>query len=222
MTEITSPGEEWRTIPGFPCYHISNLGRVKSLEKYVRKSNGQLRLVHEKLISISKNGDGYNCVTLFSDQIRKYLSIHRAIALTFIPNHLNLPVVNHIDGNKENNSISNLEWTTVEENTKHAIRTGLMPKRQPIQKWEVDRLKLRSIQSVSLFDTANNNKLFFTSIKECSAYLNVSPSTVSNSLSKSRLIFNRYQIERTDSNPILVNKKLRFISEKAKTQDYQP
>jgi hypothetical protein len=68
-----------------------------------------------------KNTNGYLIVTLD----KKQLSVHRLVALHFIPNPYNYPEINHKDGNKENNDITNLEWVSSEENKQHALKTGL-------------------------------------------------------------------------------------------------
>ena len=62
---------------------------------------------------------------LYKNNIRKVLRVHRLVAETFIPNKENKPFINHIDGNKQNNVISNLEWCTNKENCNHALKNGL-------------------------------------------------------------------------------------------------
>ena len=64
---------------------------------------------------------GYTQVCLVKDKIKKHLSVHRLVASHFIPNPSNKPQVNHIDGNKKNNKVSNLEWCTASENKLHAV-----------------------------------------------------------------------------------------------------
>lgn len=106
----------WKVIPAFGGrYEASETGEIRhSLNKNIRKPRinkfGYLQL------NFSRN-DG----TGKSDTIL----IHRLIAMTFIPNPLNLPEVNHKDGNKQNNSVENLEWCTVSDNAKHAYKMGL-------------------------------------------------------------------------------------------------
>ena len=107
--------EIWKEIEGYEKYQISSYGRVKSL-----KNNKESIKKH----SISSRG--YLVVTLFKNNISKTLTVHRLVANTFIENKDNKLTVNHIDGNKLNNNISNLEWVTYSENTKHAWDTGLM------------------------------------------------------------------------------------------------
>ena len=90
----------------------------------ILKQNGNVVLTHT-----SKNG--YLIANLTKNKKVKTEYVHRLVALTFIQNELQLKTVNHIDGNKLNNEISNLEWATHSENTKHAFRTGLQNNRHP-------------------------------------------------------------------------------------------
>lgn len=105
--------EIWKDIEGYEgIYQISNLGRVKSTRKNIIRNN--------------QNGkDGYKIISLWNKGKGKTFSIHRLVAETFIPNPDSKPVVNHIDGNKQNNNADNLEWCTNSENDLHAFRLGL-------------------------------------------------------------------------------------------------
>lgn len=111
--------EIFKDIKGYEGqYQISNFGRVKSLERYDRLN----RFIKEKFLVPRKHNNGYLRVCL-SHSVDKY--IHRLVAEAFIPNPENKLEVNHIDGNKLNNNISNLEWCTRSENNKHAFKIGL-------------------------------------------------------------------------------------------------
>jgi hypothetical protein len=108
--------EMWKDVTNWEgLYKISNLGNVYSV-----RSNKNLK--HQKS---GHKGSGYLQVPLHRDGKKKLTCVHRLIAEHFIPNPENKPVVNHLDGNKQNNEISNLEWCTVSENMKHAYDTGL-------------------------------------------------------------------------------------------------
>lgn len=114
----------WETINGYENYMISDFGEIKNI------TTG-------KILKQNSNGKGYLHVCLYdSEHVGKTILVHRIVAKTFIPNPDNLPQVNHIDENKENNSVKNLEWVTSEENINHGThnyRTGYNnPNRKPI------------------------------------------------------------------------------------------
>ena len=107
--------EVYKDIPGFEGkYMISNKGNVMSM-------NYQNTRKPKVLIPV-KHHLGYLLVHLGSSKIKM---VHTLVAEAFIPNPEGKPFVNHIDGNKSNNVVSNLEWVTSKENMEHAIRTGL-------------------------------------------------------------------------------------------------
>lgn len=103
-------------------YQISNYGRIKSL---TRKRDGMKRIEKEHIINQFNDGNGYKQFSLFKNKKKISYKTHRILAQTFLPNPNNYPCVNHIDGNKQNNKISNLEWCTYKYNTKHAWDIGL-------------------------------------------------------------------------------------------------
>ncbi|MCY7794121.1 HNH endonuclease [Bacillus spizizenii] len=106
-------GEELRPIDGVPEYGITNHSRVVNLRTMTE-------------VKPKVDGTGYLKVVLFRNKVRIERNVHRLVALHFIPNPKNLPMVNHIDGNKANADINNLEWVTPKENAQHASRTGLL------------------------------------------------------------------------------------------------
>lgn len=115
--------EIWKDIKGYEgLYQISNLGNVKAL---TRKYNwrGTIRKTTEKILLPQLTWNGYFRV-IFKNN-KKY-RVHRLVAEAFILNPLNLSQVNHIDGNKQNNCVDNLEWCTRSENIKHAYKKGLI------------------------------------------------------------------------------------------------
>jgi len=75
----------------------------------------------ERFLKPIKTSDGYSSINLYSDNTHMTLRIHRLVAQAFIPNPSQKPYVNHIDGNKENNNVGNLEWCTQKENVNHSI-----------------------------------------------------------------------------------------------------
>lgn len=123
--------EEWKDIKEYEgCYQISNLGRIKSLERYVKAKNNKLRKNKEKILSFFINKNGYLEATLCKNCKKRLHRVNRLVAETFIPNLENKPCVNHIDGNKLNNNANNLEWCTYSENLIHAWRNGLCKPRR--------------------------------------------------------------------------------------------
>ena len=118
--------EEWRDINGYEgWYQVSNLGRIKSLDRTVWFKNGKGKRDYKGKILKLKYHNGYAMVNLNKNKNLSVLYVHRLVAETFISNPNNLPVVNHIDGVKSNNNINNLEWCTYSENNIHAEKTGL-------------------------------------------------------------------------------------------------
>ena len=104
--------EKWSPIPN-TNYSVSSKGRVRNDKFNKIKANGNTT-------------DGYYKVDLYSDGQRETKKIHRLVAEAFIPNPNNLPQVNHIDGNKKNNDVNNLEWVNCSQNMLHAYENGLV------------------------------------------------------------------------------------------------
>lgn len=110
--------ENWKPVVGYEgLYEVSNLGRVKSLPRKGTKGG---------IVSVNySNSKHYAHIPLTKDSVLKTTSLHRVVAQAWIPNPQNKPQVNHIDGNKKNNCVNNLEWVTNLENMHHAIEHGL-------------------------------------------------------------------------------------------------
>ena len=154
--------ECWKPIKDYEgIYEVSNYGRVKSLERVIYNSgtkNG-LYTIHEKIIKqrINKKRHGYCELSLHKNGKEKRFKVHRLVAEAFIPNPNNLPEVNHIDGNKENNTLSNLEWVTSSENQKHRHLIGN---------------KKTSNRHIGMFNKKGEMVKDFNSILEAVAYFN--------------------------------------------------
>lgn len=118
--------EIWKGIEGYETlYQISNQGIVKSLDRIIKHKTGKLQPIKGLILKGDTNNAGYHRIRLFSISSKERVFVHRLVAQTFIPNPLNLPCVNHKDGNKKNNRVDNLEWTNYPDNIKHAYSTGL-------------------------------------------------------------------------------------------------
>lgn len=112
------PNEIWKDVLGWEgIYLVSNLGRIKSFSWRQYKGN----------ILKPQNQRGYRSVTLSHNGQHKMMMIHRIVANAFIPNPENKPTVNHIDTNRQNNIVSNLEWATSKEQIRHARLNGRFP-----------------------------------------------------------------------------------------------
>lgn len=123
---LSLPNEEWRYIKDFgKRYAVSNFGRVVSLARKVSNHTGYINKPN-RLLKTHKDQKGYIRTYLDKgDGKTRFIAIHRLVAIAFIPNPDNKPQVNHIDGNKENNNVDNLEWVTNQENQIHAVNNGL-------------------------------------------------------------------------------------------------
>jgi len=153
-------------IPGYEGqYSVTKDGRVYSHARY--DSRGHLS--KGKWMNPSPDNKGYLRVTLRSNGCQKTLKVHRLVAQLFIPNPHCKPEVNHIDGNKANNNLHNLEWSTSSENASHAFRTGLkrgakgaLNGRSKLS--EADVMAIRSSASMTLNQLANKYSVTETQI----------------------------------------------------------
>lgn len=124
--------EIWKSLKGVVKhgnnYEVSNFGRVRSVDR-IESYNGKTRKRKGKIIESRFDSHGYPIVLLYLNGMSKFYKIHRLVGLVFLDNPDNLPTINHKDGNKKNNHISNLEWATYGENNKHAYDNGLKHKK---------------------------------------------------------------------------------------------
>ena len=112
--------EIWRDIKDYEGYYqVSNRGIVKSLER-MKRNNGGYQKIPEKILKVYDNGKGYLRVQLCKDGKVKNCRINRLVAQAFLPNPNNLPEVNHIDQDKTNNCVENLEWCTTQYNVEYS------------------------------------------------------------------------------------------------------
>ena len=121
--ELCLDGEEWRDIAGYEGYQVSNLGRVRSLDRTVVCSSGPRRY-SGKILKPRKHVNPYYYVTLSAHGKQHNKDVHRLVAETFLDNPDNLPCVDHIDFNPANNRVDNLRWVTQKENIQHSIHAG--------------------------------------------------------------------------------------------------
>lgn len=146
--------ELWKDIKGYEgLYQVSNLGNVYS---NISKKKLKPRIkIHS-----------YLGVVLYNNEVVKHYSIHRLVAEVFIQNPENKPQVNHIDENKTNNMVSNLEWVTAKENCNHGTRNQRMSHR------------------IKAIDVATGEYNYYNSIRECSRKLDISHGNISKQLNR--------------------------------------
>lgn len=139
--------ETWKKVVEFPGYEVSNLGNVRNSET-------------GKCLKPGKHRQGYRLIWFSDSEGRHGRSVHRTVAEAFIPNPENKPQINHIDGDKTNNKVDNLEWSTGSENMIHAYSTGLFAG--------------RPTTAVRIIETGEE----FASIRECANRIDGDPSNI--------------------------------------------
>ena len=151
--------EIWKDVKGYEgLYQVSNFGRIKSLPRNTKNQykNG---IIKQNVI----RGKGYYYINLYNKGT-KLFTVHKLVAETFIPNPSNLPCINHIDGNKLNNKINNLEWCSYSDNEMHAYKHNLKtPLFKKVNQYDLDGNFIKTWNSI---EEANN---FYktTHISEC-------------------------------------------------------
>jgi len=159
--------EKWKPIVGYEgLYEISNLGRVKSMARVIKRSINGEQKVGEIFLKFELASNGYYRVSLWKDNVKKNKTIHRLVATHFVNNTNNKKTVNHKDGNKLNNKASNLEWATYCENNGHAFKNKLInTSKQVIQ---IDPITLNAVNEFeSLSDAARKTEANQSHISRC-------------------------------------------------------
>lgn len=137
--------EEWRTIPEYEgLYKVSNLGRVKGLKR-------------NRILKSAPNEKGYQMIVLCKDGKMKTVKVHKLVAEVFIGKKNGFEV-NHIDGNKSNNSASNLEYCSHSDNMKHATKTGLLLNKKAVAMLDLDGNIIKQFASITEAETITNAK----------------------------------------------------------------
>lgn len=120
---LALPAECWRWIPGYEgIYQVSTRGRVRSVDRWVTYSDGSKHLHEGRILKPARNKNGYFRVDLCRNDKHRNFSIHRLVAMAWIDNSEEKPEINHIDEDKSNNDVYNLEWSTAKENSNFGTR----------------------------------------------------------------------------------------------------
>ncbi len=133
----------------------------------------------KKKLTPKENWDGYQRIQIWKDNKCHMIGWHRVIAETWIPNPENKPFVNHIDGNKQNNHPSNLEWCTQKENIQHAWRTGLATTETHSKSGKIDH-----------FDSEGNFIESFSTIRRASDKTGINYFTLNSNIKKNGVMRN--------------------------------
>ena len=158
--------EVWKDIKDYEgIYEVSSLGNVRNI-------------VDNRILKPGLTSKDYYNVILCKNKLHKGISIHRLVALNFIPNPTNKKQVNHINGVKTDNRVENLEWTTASENIKHSYEMNLQPiKWNKEVKEKIAKTHRKKIKNI-------DKNIVFDSITEASKIYKINFSCISNCLHK--------------------------------------
>ena len=156
--------EEWKDVIGFEgAYQVSNLGRVRSLDRvidYINNGTPTKMKIFGRILKLTPDHEGYLRVSLKFGKKVKLAGVHRLVAQAFIPNPNNLPCVNHKDYQRDNNRVDNLEWCSVEYNNHYSENESRRPHSMYTKLGELARKKIsrkvRCIQTGQVFDTMSD------------------------------------------------------------------
>lgn len=150
--------EVWKDVVGYEgLYKVSNLGRVKSLDRVVIKNTGVKQLYKGELRKPQKTNDGYFRIRLHKQNKYNDMYVHRLVAQSFIPNYNNLIEINHKNEIRSDNRVSNLEWCTRDYNCNYGKR--------------IERIVKSNSIPITMYDKKGNKLKDFKSSVEASKYL---------------------------------------------------
>ena len=163
--------EIWKNIKSFPNYAISNFGNVKSLGRIVNSGRGGLKVLKDKILKQKTSPDGYKRIGIYIGKKQRYFFVHILVLESFVGRPSNDVECNHIDTNKANNKLSNLEWLSHQNNQKHALENDLYLRGE-----DVFGSKLKKSDVIRIRRMLSAQKL---KQKEIAVIFNVSDTTIS-------------------------------------------
>lgn len=167
--------EEWKDVEGFPNYMISDEGRLYAKTHSTVFKDGRKREFQGKIIKICKTKNGYGIARLSNNGVKSGKYIHRLVATHFLENPLDKKEINHKDGDKSNNRLTNLEWCTSKENKKHGWENDLYKPHNNMKGVNHGNHKLTEKEVLSIRKFYDNHQ---KSLKELSVLFNTPHSTI--------------------------------------------
>lgn len=141
--------EIWKPIIGYEgLYEISNFARVKRLRRY-KSNHSKMQFIPECILKQTIMNNGYLSVGISLNCKRKCFLVHRLLAIHFIPNPNNYSYINHIDGNKLNNNLDNLEWCTQQYNVIHSYNNNLNKRKKKVNQYDLNGNFIKTWDSVT-------------------------------------------------------------------------
>jgi DNA-binding XRE family transcriptional regulator len=166
--------EIWKQVPEYPDYEASSLGNIRSLDKIVPKWNAPFyRKRKGKILKKSIGTNGYYYISMYKDKKQKSFKVARVIAQTFLNNPRNLPEVNHINSNRTDDRVQNLEWCNRSQNMKHAFDKGFAC--QKGEKNGYSKLSKKEVIEIKRLHSIGDYKQ-----KELAKIFNISKTTIHN------------------------------------------
>lgn len=192
----------WKDIPGYEgSYQCSNTGMVRSLDRYVYEHTGKKQFRKGQILITTKHKNGYEQIALNKNGIRKLFYVHFIVALTFIPNTKNFKIVNHMDGNKLNNNVDNLEWTTYSGNLLHAYK---------VLHRTISNKGAKAV-SIKIIDVLNKNEYIYPSIAKASENIKLSETQIRRYLNSNKLWKRRYLFITNNNKCVEDNEKVFIV-----------
>lgn len=160
----------WKPVVGYEgLYEVSDDGKVRSVDRIVHDTKGRYTGIKKRLRGVEMKtpiSNGYPVVNIHRDSVSNVVPVHVLVAEAFIPNPNNYPTVNHIDGDKTNNHVENLEWASYAQNNVHALKTGLRkPRGNPIAQYTIDGELVGVYKSA--YEATRQTGLSFNNISHC-------------------------------------------------------